>query len=829
MLKNYIITAIRNFRRHKVFSLINVLGLSIGISAALVIFLIVHHELGYDTFEPDGDRIYHVVLNMKFNGVDGHNATVQSPLANAVQSEVTGVELTVPIVQFLSEGKAKVSVDRANAVKPIIFKHQPDVVFTNAQYFSLVPHQWLAGSPAVALKSPFAVVLSESQAHQYFPSLSLPDIIGRQLTYTYDWDGSLSALYSGTATVTVSGIVKDLDEPSTFTASEFISYATIMQTRLQKEFGMDQWTQGSISSQLYIKLSKGTLPSQIETQLNGILTKYYAKTERDAAYSQSLHLLPLKDEHFDASYMMPGKRIASKPVLYSLLAVAGFLLFLGCINFINLTTANAAGRAKEIGIRKTMGSSRKQLVIQFLGETFFITVMATLLSVLLTPFILHIFSDFIPPGISFDLLAQPSIVLFLILLTLTVSFISGFYPALILSSYQPVLVLKNQIFTSSGETRHAWVRKSLTVSQFIIAQFFVIATLVVSQQINYSLQTDLGFQKEGIITFDAFYDSVPGHREQLLAAINTIPQVEKASLGYLPPASNGAMFGNISYPAKPDINSPVDMRLGDSNYLAVYGIKLLAGRNIKPTDSLQELVINETYAKLLDFKKPEDALGNYLLNNKESLPIVGVMQDFHQSSMRFGIMPMVFKGESGNIFHVRLKPNGAETHTWQQAIRRIQKVYHQFYPDADFNYKFFDEDIAALYQNEQHTASLLSWATGLAIFISCLGLLGLVMFTIHTRTKEIGIRKILGASVASIVSVLSTDFIKLVGLAFLLAVPLAWWAMYKWLQNYAYRTEISLWLFLSAGAFMLLMALLTLSIQTIKAATANPVKSLRTE
>ena len=829
MLKNYIVTAFRNFWRNKAFSLINVLGLSIGISAALVIFLIVYYELSYDKFEPDRDRIYHVVLDAKFNGVDGHSSAVHAPLASAIQNEVTGVQLTVPVIQFPGDGKAQVNITKANTSKPVVFKHQPDIVFTNPQYFSLVPYRWLAGSPVTALQNPFMVVLSESRAHQYFPSLSLADVIGKQISYDNDFGGALSDIYKNKITLTVSGIVKNLDEHTTFTGAEFLSYATLMQTHLRQDIMMDSWTDWMSNSQLYIKLSKGSNSSKIEARLKGLLAKYNKDANKDAANTMSFHLQPFKDVHFDGNYRMVDQRIADLSVLYGLLAVAGFLLLLGCINFINLTTANAAGRAKEIGIRKTMGSSRKQLVFQFLGETFFITFIATALSVLITPLLLHIFSDFIPPGVSFNLFAQPSIFLFLFLLTVVVSLISGFYPALILSGYKPVLVLKNQFPSGSSETRHAWVRKSLTVSQFVIAQFFVIATLIVSQQINYSLNADLGFNRDGIITFNAPSDTSSARAERLLSAIHAIPQVQTASIGFMPPASTGASFANISYPAKPNINSPVQIRWGDSNYLKVYNIKLLAGRNVKPTDSLQELVINQTYATLMGFKTPGEALGKFLLNNNESLPIVGVMQDFHDQSMRGIILPLVFKGGSGNTFHIKLKPNTAETHSWQQGISQIQKTYKQLYPDADFDYEFYDETIAGMYKSEQHTASLLSWATGLAIFISCLGLLGLVMYTINTRGKEIGIRKILGASVASIVSVLSIDFVKLVCVAFLIAAPLAWWAMYNWLQNYAYRTGMSLWLFIAAGAFMLFAALLTLSIQIIKAATANPIKSLRTE
>jgi putative ABC transport system permease protein len=804
MFKNYLITAFRNFWRNKSFSVINVLGLSIGISASLIIFLIVYYEFSYDKFEKDTNRIYRVVIDAKFDGNEGHSAAVQAPLAGAMQKEVTGVELTVPVMQFQGDATAKVTIAKEGVSQPVVFKKQADIVFTNPQYFYLLPYTWVAGAPNTSLKNPFNVVLTESRAHEYFPSLPATDIIGKQVNYNDD------------ITVTVSGVVKDLNQQTAFNAVEFISYATIAQTHLQDQFMMNVWNDWMAYSQLYIKLSSGN-------------AKYNKNVNKNAANTMSFRLQPLSDVHFNNLYASVGGRTAHLPTLYGLLAIAAFLLLLGCINFINLTTANATQRAKEIGIRKTMGSSKRQLVFQFLGETFIITLIATIISICLTPMLFGVFKDFIPPGLNVSILQQPSIFLFLFLLTLFVSFISGIYPAMILSGYKPVLVLKSQSFANSRETRHAWIRKALTVSQFVIAQFFIIATIMVSKQINYSLNTDLGFNKEGIITFDTPHDTVTAHTQQLLNSINAIPEVQVASSGFLSPADVGVAFTNVSYPPKKDVQAEVQIRWGNPAYIDVYRLKLLAGRNVAPSDTFREFLINDAYAKLLGFQKPNDALGKYLSFNGKLMPIVGVMQNFHDQSTHAPIFPLVFTDGNGSTFHVRLKPNTAGGFGWHNAISKIQKTYKQIYPDEDFNYRFYDDTIAKMYEQEQQTAGLLSWATGLAIFISCLGLLGLVMYTINTRTKEIGIRKILGASVTNIVSVLSTDFIKLVCLAFLIAAPLAWWAVYKWLQDYAYKTAMSWWVFVLSGLAMLLLALITLSIQTIKAAIANPVKSLRTE
>lgn len=821
MFKHYFKTAFRVFTRNKAFTAINVLGLSIGISAALIIFLIVQFEFGYDKAGKDADRIYRVVMDLKFNGNDGHSAAVPAPLSAAIQDEVTGVEATVPVMFFQGDGTAKVSVEKAGALKPLVFKKQADIIFTNPQYFSLLPYQWVAGSPEASLKNPFNVVLAESRVKQYFPSANINDVIGKQIRYNDDF------------TATVSGIVKDINARSSFEAVEFISHATIAQTHLQNDFMMNVWNDWMAYSLVYVKLANGIKAANTEKQLSALLNKYHKDAVKDANNYMSFHLQPLSDVHFNKLYASFNQRLAHKPTLYGLFAVAAFLLLLACINFINLTTANAAHRAKEIGVRKTMGGSRRQLVLQFLGETFLLTVTACIISFCLAPLLLGSFADFIPPGLQFQPLDQPYIFLFLFLLALLVSFLSGLYPAFILSGYKPVSVLKNQSFMNRNETRHTWVRKTLTVSQFVIAQFFVIATVMVGKQINYSLNADMGFRKTAVLSFDVPRDdTVASHPVQLLNEIKAIPGVEMASRGFLTPADGGAAFTNISYGAAANDNKEsVQLRWGDSNYLKLFDIKILAGRNVQQSDTIREFLINETYAKLLGFKQPGEALGKQLDFNNKQLPIVGVMRDFNEQSLHSVVGPLVFASfdKGSSIFHILLRPKSTSGSSWPETIAGIQNAYHRLYPEADFNYKFLDDTIARFYETERRTSHLLNWATGLSVLISCLGLLGLVMYTINVRTKEIGVRKILGASVPNIISILSKDFVQLVLIAFVIASPVAGWAINKWLADFAYRTSMDWWVFAICGFSLLLIALFTLSIQTVRAAMANPVKSLRAE
>jgi putative ABC transport system permease protein len=818
MLKNYLLTAIRNFTHNKTFSIINILGLSIGITASLVIFMIVYFEFGYEKFQKDPKRIYRVVIEAKFNGTEGYSTGVPAPLSVAVKNEITGIENSVPVMHFQGDSKVMVNI-ASEGSKDIQIKKQDGIVFTNSEYFDLLGYKWLAGS-ARAMENPFNVVLTKSRAKQYFSGKSNEEIIGTQIIYNKE------------LTVKVAGIVDDLNQNTIFSSSEFISYPTIAKTRLQDNFMMNVWNDWMAYSQLYIKLAPGGTISKTETQLAGLVKKYNKDANRDAANTLAFKLQPLDDIHFNSKYPAIGQRLGHKPTLYGLLAIGGFLLLLGCINFINLTTAQASKRAREIGIRKTMGGIRKQLVFQFLSETFIVTVIASILSVVLIPVLLKMFADFIPEGLEFSFFNQPGILVFFGTLVIIVTVLSGLYPALVLSGFKPVMVLKNQVISGTSQNRNTWLRKTLTVSQFLIAQFFVIATLMVSKQINYSLKADMGFDKEAVLNFNVPGDTVAAHGRQLLADIKALPGVEVVSTGFMAPADAGVAFTNVTAlinnkEVRPDVN--VQLRWGNPEFIEVYRMKLTAGRNVRPGDTLQEFLINETFARSLGFKDPGEALNHFLIWNKRHIPIVGILKDFHDISMHGSINSMIFGGQKGSTFHVRLKPSENKAAGWQATIASMNTLYKGIYPEEDFTYAFLDDTIAKFYEREQNTAKLLTWATSLAIFISCLGLAGLVIYTTNNRKKEIGIRKILGASVMGIVSNLSKDFISLVLIAFVIAVPLAWWALSLWLDNFVYRTPMSWWIFAVAGFGMLLIALVTVGLQTVKAAMSNPVDSLRTE
>lgn len=813
MLKNYFKTAFRNLWHNKIFSFINVLGLAIGISASLVIYLLANYHFTFDKFEKDNDRIYRTVSNFIFSGEVYRNSGVTSPMGPAVKKELTGLDAVVPFRTY--EGDTKVSVPLADNKEPLAFKHQKNIIFANEDFMNLIGYKWIAGSAKISLQQPYQTVLTETTARLYFPKLSLQDIIGKQL------------YFDDTVHTTVAGVVKDIKQNTDFTFATFISRATQENTSLKPE-DWTEWNNTNSASQLLVKLLPGTDPKKIESGMYSLYDKYRTHSPDDNGKS-SFKLQPLSDLHFNSDYGGYDLPLANRPTLYGLLAVALFLLLLGCINFINLTTAHASQRAKEIGIRKTLGSSQKQLIIQFLSETFFLTFIATVISVFLTPLILKAFSGFIPEGLHFSLIEHPGIIFFLLALIIIVTLLSGFYPAMILSGYKPVLVLKNQAFANTGKTRNAWLRKSLTISQFVIAQVFIMATILVSKQISYSLNKDMGFKKNAILHLSLnYYDTVKTHKYVFMDKLRSIPGIALLSLSNSPPSSNSTWSNTIKYKdGKKEVETDVQMKIADTNYVTLYHIKLLAGTNISQSDTTSQYLINETYAHVLGFQQLQQAIGKKL----NEIPIVGVIGDFNQHSLHDPVKPLIIANgvNRARTINIALMPQNADGTLWKSTISSIEKAWKGMFPEDDFDYKFLDEDIAKYYDDAKHISGLLMWATGLAVFISCLGLLGLVIYTTTQRTKEIGVRKVLGASVSQIVTMISKDFMLLIGIAFIIAAPLAWLGMNKWLQNFAYRTEISWWVFVMGGSIIIIIALFTLAFQTIKAAMANPVKSLRTE
>jgi putative ABC transport system permease protein len=831
MLKNYLVVALRNFSRNKIFSLINILGLSIGISASLVIFLIIQYDNSFDRFEKNPQRIFRVVSDYAFQGEPGHTRGVPAPLADAISRKVSGID---NLVHFRYYSPEKLSVQNESHVKTKPFRSPENIIFADEHYFHMLPYHWLAGSPHSASSEAGQVVLSASRARVYFPTKSFTDMIGEKI------------IYDDSITTRVSGIVEDLDKQgrTTFNFLEFISLPTILKNNgLRKSFQWDDWGSTTSDQQLYVVLSNGTTASGVEKKLKAIFEENQGADAKKNNFTWAYSLQPLDDIHFNDHYGDFGIDLANRSVMLGLMLVAAFLVLIASINFINLSTAQATQRAKEIGMRKTMGSSQSQLIFQFLGETFLVTLIASILSIVLSPLLLKTFSDYIPSGLSFSL-ANPMVIAFLCVLVISVTLLAGLYPAWILSSMKVLDILKTRGQTGGYKTRNVRLRQGLTISQFVIAQFFVIGAVLVSKQIHFMLNKDLGFKKDAVLSFNfPPYDTSNARRLVLMNELKEVPGIALVTMGNDLPSSNGWWTTTMEYAAgKKPMQTNVELKSADSNYLKLFHIPLLAGRNLLPGDTTSEILINETYLHQLGFTQPGEAIGKTVNWNNKHTPIVGVFKDFHAHPLNYKIAPMAFCHEAtrNRVMILNLQKGTSVNHeagsisdgthaNWPLVISKMKKLFQSVYPGEEFRYSFLDDDLSKAYGSEQKISQLLKWSTGLTIFISCLGLLGLVIYTTTQRTKEIGIRKVLGASVTQIMQILSGDFIKLVIIAFLIATPFAWWAIHKWLEGFVFRTDVSWWIFPLSGLVMICMALITLSVQTIKTATANPAKSLNTE
>jgi putative ABC transport system permease protein len=548
-----------------------------------------------------------------------------------------------------------------------------------------------------------------------------------------------------------------------------------------------------------------------------------------------MHLQPLSDIHFTSEYRRGDDgddfRKAYLPTLYVLMGVALFILIIAVVNYINLSTAQSIQRVKEIGVRKVMGSNKRNIIFQFIIETFVLTFFAVMLSLVLVNPMLYLFKDFIPEKISFQLL-QSSTLIFIVAITLATTLLSGFYPAKVLSSYLPALSLKGTAFQKGTERLN--LRKVLIVFQFSMSLIFIIGVIIIGKQLNFMTNGDKGFNSDAIITLNKWRDD--GRMKVLAENIKHIAGVEKVLLQSAAPMGFAQMSSSVTYKGKEEIKLQPNIEIGNENYIPFYQMKLIAGRNMFHSDSMNELVINQTFATAIGFANPRDAVGKMLYNigpnGNKGYPIVGVIADFHQGSFHDAILPALIENAPDDQKHsvaIKLTAYEKNVNDVKAILSQIELQWKKIYPETPFDYSFLNESISWLYAQDEKTAWLIKAATIITIFISCMGLFGLAMFTAERRTKEIGIRKVLGASVINITTMLGKDFLKLVLVSLVIASPVAYYFSHEWLQEFVYRTNISWWAFALAGMIAVLVAIITISFQSIKAAIANPVKSLRTE
>ncbi len=823
MIRNYFTTTFRHLWRHRLFTSLNIIGLAISISACWIIYRIVAYEYSYEHGLPDKNKIYRLVSGFVFDDKESYNGGVSKPMYQGIREQLTDFDYVVPVF-----GQWVVSVEVNNlSGKPLIIEDNSfKIVSTDTAYFSMLPYHWLAGNQATALRAPESVVLTESRAKRYFPGERPKDIINKTITY-YS--------YADTVQRTVTGIVTaDFSEPTEFTAQEFFPLPA-------KAYKMNEWTNTNGTDKLYLQLKKDANPLTVVTRIDTLASqkvRIFDNKEGDSFKLKErwFELMPLSESHF-STYINEWSgdstvRKANKKVLYSLMGIALFLLLLACVNYINMGVASVPRRAKEIGVRKTLGSNKAQLISQFLFETVLITILAGVFSILLSRLGLWILKDIIPPGVT--LISNTwEVAGFIIVLATSVAVLGGLYPAWLITKVQAINVFKNTSLRTKNSSGFS-LQKVLIVFQFVIALIFISSAIIVGKQLHYLLKTDMGFNKDAVVLVNIpwKYSSNKKYENKqfaLMPELKAIPGIQNISLGTEPMSDN---YSSSTYEYKPEGKEPISAQVFkkwiDTAYINLYGMKLLAGRNLNASDSSSEIVINETAVKEFGFKSPHEALGKFIGQEVEKFSIVGVVKDFHTQNFYTGIDPLAFGRIKDNLttFNIKLENDPSQ---WQKTLKAIEKQWYQFYPPESFSFKFYDETIEQMYQQERQMAKLIELTTFISIFISCLGLFGLAVLTATQRTKEIGIRKVLGASVSDIAQLLSKEYIVLILIAIIISIPVAWMAMDKWLQKFAYRITIEWWMFLLAGLIAIVIALLTVSSQAIKAATANPVKSLRTE
>lgn len=814
--------SIRHLKRNKLFTFLNILGLTIGISSCWVIFKYVSYELSYERGLQDKDNIYRIVSRLNFGGSEGDvwNGGVSRPIFFALRDEVHSLERAVPVYKFYTQ---LVTIPESNSQTKRVeeLEYENQIIETENSYFDMVDYKWLAGNKSGALSSASQVVLTEDRAKFYFPNMEYKDILGKTI------------IYSDTIQKTVSGVIEALNYPSEFNGEEFI----LLQKR-DRDNQLTEWTNTNSSDRIYLQAKDQKQANNAFNQINNIVDIKYQEFLKEVKpqfkWSRKLELLPLSESHFSTYIDEFNSPKTSKNVLYGLIAVSIFLLVLACINYINLTTAQIPQRAKEIGIRKTLGSTKNSIIFQMMLETSIIILISLIASIFVSKLGIGMLGDLVSQGAKNfnNPLIFGGFILSVLLFTLITA---GLYPAWLITRVNAIEIFryKGNINTEHGNFN---LRKSLIVLQFIIAQVFIVAAIIIGQQLQFTVKKDLGFNKDAVVIIDIPYrlnstDNFDIKKQTLATELRKISGVKDLTLGQAPlsqSVSSSAMPLKQAGDTEPTIVQ-IFRKTVDSNYINFYKLKLLAGKNLAASDTCNSYIINESAMKAYGFKKPDDAIGKVIGQNGFDFPIVGVIQDFHARDFYQKIEPLVLLSDNQgrNTYNIRL--NELDNKNVHQVIESIKSKWSEFFPVEKFDYKFYDESILALYKKEEQLQKITNISTGIAILLSCLGLFGLATITAFQRTKEIGIRKVLGASITGIVGLLSKDFVKMVLIAILIASPIVWWACNKWLEDFIYRIEISWFPFVFGGLIAIVAAMLTVSYQAIKAAKVNPVESLRDE
>lgn len=791
MFKNYLITAYRNLARNKSYTLINIAGLGTGIAVCLIIFLVIQYELSFDQFHHNKHRIYRVLTK---NDKGNTFSAVPYPLPTAVQNNFpyvksAGIMWWDNLQVTFPDSKMK-------------FKEKTGAYLITPSFFEIFDFPWLEGKPATAMADAHSVILSKSTASRYFGNWKTA--VGKTMTL----QGNL---------MTVTGIVADPPVNTDFQFKLLIPYQL---TGFDK---IDDWVSINSSHGAYVMLPDNLSMATFNKQLLAFTTQQRAGKDNNTNCLQ-----PLSEVHFDKESGNFSGRTITPQRIRSLWLIAGFILLIACVNFINLSTAQAVNRSKEIGVRKALGSGRSQLRFQFLTETFLLVLVSILLAIILAAILIGPTGNILGSPLSHHMLYVPAVGIFLLITTIIVTLLSGFYPAIVLSGFNPQMALKGRF--NSYRQKGVSLRKGLVVVQFVIAQALIIGTLLIIKQIDYFTKTSMGFVPTAIVEATFPRDSVSrGKMDYLRNTLLSQKHVKLVSYNSDSPSTEDNWWTGFKFDhGTKEVDFAAINKWADAEYLTVYQLPLAAGRNFTRSDSIREFIVNEALVKKLGFHHPEDILNKEinLWDGRFTGPIVGVLKDYHEESLKNGINPVFITNAKGRFNAASIKLDGTDL---MGTVKTIRDIWEQTFPDYVFEYQFTDDRIASFYKDEKQLSTLYKIFAVIAIFLSCLGLYGLSSFMAVQRTKEVGIRKVLGATSANILYLFSKEFILLIGIAFLLATPPTWYFVHQWLENYIYHIHISWWLFAAGGIGAVLIALTTISFQALKAAAANPVKSLKSE
>lgn len=805
MFKNYIKTAWRSLKKNKAFTAINVLGLALGLTACLLIVLYVVDELSFDRYNTKADRIYRVNEDLKLGNNTVNYAVAMPPLAQTLKTDFPDVEDAVRLKRTASHVK--------KGTENIL---EYNIAFADPSVFNVFTLPMINGNPATALAEPNSVVITETTAKKYFNSIN---VVGKTLLMDQ-------------ANCKVTGVIRDMPKTSHFNFDFLISMSSWPDSK------SDKWLRSDYNT--YILFRKGADPKKLEARFPQFLRKYSGSEmqtdlnlsvdefEKGGSYFR-MNLTPLTDIHLHANRTGELGSNSTMEYIYIFSAIALFILFIACVNFMNLSTARSSNRAREVGVRKVLGSSRGSLIVQFLTESMLVTLGATLIALAAATLLLPAFNQLAGKEILINSHTYVWLLPVSLIIVLVIGFLAGSYPAFFLSAFQPVDVLKGKL---AGGFKGGWLRSFLVVFQFAISIFLIIGTLVIYNQLNYIQNKNLGYDRKQVLIVKKAFElgkSAAAFKQQ----VKQLPGVADATLsGFLPTeqARSTSIFNkDAGMLDQKNAIFPQTWAV-DPDYIKTLGMKMTAGRNFSAqmsTDS-SAVVINETAAKFLGFDNPVDKLLYQALDGKHTkvkvYHIIGVVKDFHFNSLRENISPVILRlGEDTGDLSIRVS-----TSNLPALIAQIKQKWSGL-STSHFEYSFMDQDFDATYRSEQRIGKIFIVFTTLAILIACLGLFGLAAYAAEQRTKEIGIRKVLGANVTVIVSLLSKDFIKLILIAIAISSPLAWYLMHKWLQDFAYRVNIHWYTVAVAGMAAMLIAFITISFQSIKAALANPVKSLKSE